>query len=78
MTKEILEKFMLEMKIENNLNELKEASNNAFDYLFNEYSKIEKREVQEQLGDVELLVESTKELISKLEEIFESELSEKK
>lgn len=77
MTKEILEKFMLEMKIENNLNELKETANNAFDYLCNDYSKIEKEELQEQLGDVEILIESTKELISKLEEIFESELSKR-
>ncbi len=74
MKKELKEIFLCEIIIEERLKELQQIADDAVDYLVNDYTKIEKRELLYQLGDTELIIESLKEQIKKLEESFESEL----
>ncbi len=74
MKKELKEIFLYEIRMEEKLQKLQQTADDAIDYLVNDYTKIEKRELLYQLGDTELIIESLKELIKKLEELLEVKL----
>ncbi len=74
MKKELKEIFLCEIRMEEKLQKLQQTADDAIDYLVNDYTKIEKRELLYQLGDTELIIESLKELIKKLEELLEVKL----
>ncbi len=73
MKEEIMQKIILEMKINDLLNELKRITEDAYDYMTG-YKDIEESDMIVKLENAEYIIENIEDSITTLEEEFEIEI----
>lgn len=69
----MINKLVLEMKIDHNLNDIDGYCENACEYLLNPYTELDKEEIVMYLSSVTEIIKEVKELIKKLEQEYENE-----
>lgn len=72
MTKEEIKAFNMEMKIDTNIEKVKEIINNVYNYIDDRYSEVEKEEILEQLEEAEYMLKYSLKLIEELAELYEN------
>lgn len=72
MTKDELKIFNLEIKIDANINKAKRIVNEAYNYLKNDFTLIDKEEILEKLDEAEYALKTTSNLVDKLTEIYKT------
>ncbi len=69
----MMNKLVLEMEINHNLNDIDGYCESAGEYLLNPYTELDKDEIVMYLSSVTEIIKEVKELIEKLEQEYENE-----
>lgn len=72
MTKDELKIFNLEIKIDAKINKAKRIVNEAYNYLEDDFTSIDKEEILEELDEAEYALKTASNLVDKLTEIYEN------